>query len=168
VRVFAYVPEQYIPYITKAEKVFLRFQEYPGRDFVGTVSNISGGVDPTTKTLQVEIHVPNADQKLLPGMYVQARFQAPSHIKLPIVPSTTLQTRPDGSFMYTVDGHHIVHVHKVDIGRDLGGQLEIAGGIKIGDKVILSPSDQIQDGILVMPVVAPLAQPTVSATKAAK
>jgi len=168
VRVFAYVPEQYIPYIHKGEEVFLRFQEYPGHDFTGTVSNVSGGVDPATKTLQVEIHVPNSDHKLLPGMYVQARFQAPSQVKLPIVPSTTLQTRPDGSFMYTVDGHHIVHVHKVEIGRDLGGQLEIAGGIKVGDKVIISPSDQIQDGKLVLPVLAPLAPPTVSATKAAK
>jgi multidrug efflux pump subunit AcrA (membrane-fusion protein) len=99
-------------------------------------------------------------------MYVQARFQAPTVIILPIVPSTCLQTRPDGSYMYTVDGHHKVHVHKVDIGRDLGGQLEIASGIKTGDKVIINPSDLIQDGITVYPVLAPM--PTTSPAAAAK
>jgi len=58
-------------------------------------------------------------------MYVQARFRLHLKSRMPIVPSTTLQTRPDGSFMYTVDGN-IVHVHKVEIrGRDLGGHWKL-------------------------------------------
>jgi RND family efflux transporter MFP subunit len=155
-RVFVYVPEQYVSFIHTGEEARLNFQEYPGHDFVGTVANVSGGVDPTSKTLQVEIHVQNADHKLLPGMYAKVRFEAPSLVRLPVVPATTVQTRADGTFMYVVDAQKRVHMRKVEIGRDLGGYFEIANGLSAGDQVIISPSDVIKDGLLVSPVVAPM------------
>jgi RND family efflux transporter MFP subunit len=154
-RVFVYVPEQYVPYIHEGQKAILQFQEYPNRDFIATVSNVSGGIDPASRTLQVEIHVPNPKNLLLPGMYAQVRFQCPAKIRPPIVPDTTLQTRADGNFMYTIDVQSKVHVHKVEIGRDLGGQFEIASGLAVGDKVIVSPSDMLHDGMLVTPVIQP-------------
>ncbi|HEY9680974.1 MAG TPA: efflux RND transporter periplasmic adaptor subunit [Oculatellaceae cyanobacterium] len=156
-RVFVYVPEQYVSFIALNEHAKLSFQEYPTREFDGVVSNVSGGIDPASKTLQVEIHVPNADHKLLPGMYAKVRFQAPSKIRLPIVPATTLQTRADGLFMYTVDQDNKIHMHKVSVARDLGGQFEIANGINSGDKVIVNPSDELREGQSCSPVVMPSA-----------
>jgi RND family efflux transporter MFP subunit len=153
-RVFVYVPEQYVPYIHTGETAQLRFQEYPNRDFAATVSNVSGGVDSTSRTLQVEIHIPNPTHQLLPGMYTQVRFQAPAKVRLPVVPATTMQTRADGCFMYTVDGKNVVHMHKVEIGRDLGGQFEVARGIASGDHVIVSPSDRLIEGMKVNPIQA--------------
>lgn len=159
-RVFVYVPEQYVPYIHQGEVAKLRFPEYPRQDFEGTVTNVSGGLDETSKTLQVEIHVPNQNHVLLPGMYAKVRFQAPSSMRLPVIPSSTLQTRADGQFVYIVDNNNVVQVHKVDVGRDLGGQLEVANGVNNGDKVIISPQDYITDGMKVNPVMAPVQQVT--------
>ena len=154
-RVFVYVPEQYVPYIHDQQKAILNFQEYPLKDFTGVVTHVAGGLDPNSKTLQVEIHVPNPSHTLMPGMYAQVRFQAPSGIRLPVVPATTLQVRADGSFIYTVDAQNRAHMHKLAIGRDLGGKFEVAKGITVGDKVIVNPPDNIQDGMLVNPVLAP-------------
>jgi RND family efflux transporter MFP subunit len=165
-RAWVYVPEQYIPYIHLAEEVKLNFQEFPGHDFLGTVTNVSGGVDLTSKSLQVEIHLPNANHKLLPGMYAQAHFEAPSTTRLAVVPATTVQTRPDGLFVYTIDEQNRLHMHKLEIGRDLGGQFEVFKGITPGDKVIVNPTDDMQDGLLVKPVLAPVS--TKSADKPAK
>jgi multidrug efflux system membrane fusion protein len=151
-RVFVYVPEQYVPFIATNEHAKLSFQEYPGREFDAIVSNVSGGIDPASKTLQVEIHVPNADHTLLPGMYAKVRFEAPSKVRQPIVPATTLQTRADGGFMFTVDAANKIHMHKVSIGRDLGGQFEVSSGIKVGDKVIINPSDELREGQACTPV----------------
>jgi len=155
-RVFVYVPEQYVSFIHDGEKAILTFQEYAGQEFVGTVTNVSGGVDPTSKTLQTEIHVQNQDHKLLPGMYAQVRFQCPAIVRLPVVPATTVQVRADGNYMFTVDSNNRVQMHKIEIGRDLGGFFEIAKGISPGDHVIISPTDQIQDGMTVTAVVAPI------------
>ena len=158
-RVFVYVPEQYVEYVEDKEHAILDFQEFPTTHFDGIVTNVSGGIDPQSKTLQVEIHVPNANHKLLPGMYAQVRFQVPTKIRLPVVPATTLQTRPDGAFMFVVDKAHHAHLHKVFVGRDLGGQFEIASGINVGDLVIINPSDEIRDDMLVTPTVVDLPKP---------
>jgi hypothetical protein len=65
-----------------------------------------------------------------------------------------VQTRADGCFVYTVDKQNVVHLHKVEIGRDLGGYFEIARGISSGDIVIVSPPDSVHDGLTVSPVQA--------------
>ena len=155
-RVFVYVPEQYVVYIENGEHAILDFQEFPSSHFDGIVSNVSGGIDPQSKTLQVEIHVPNAKHKLLPGMYAQVRFQVPTKVRLPVVPATTCQTRPDGAFMFTVDKENRAHLHKVFVGRDLGGSFEIASGINVGDLVIINPSDEIRDNMEVTPTIVEL------------
>jgi RND family efflux transporter MFP subunit len=157
-RVFVYVPEQYVSFIHTGEKAQLNFQEYARQNFDGIVSNVSGGIDPLSKTLQVEIHVPNANHKLLPGMYAQVIFEAPSKIRLPVVPATTVATRPNGDFIYTVDSQNHAHMHKCIIGRDLGGQFEIASGINAGDSVIVNPSDEIRDDMVVTPVLQRIAK----------
>jgi RND family efflux transporter MFP subunit len=156
-RIFVYVPEQFVPFIQQGEQTLVNVQEYPGRDFTGTVAHVAGGLDQTSKTLQVEIHIPNADHKLLPGMYARVRFEAPAQNSLTVIPATTVQTRPDGSYVYSLDEQNRVHMHKVEIGRDLGGQFEIARGLQAGQRVIVNPSDELQEGLLVKPVAAPTA-----------
>lgn len=153
-RVFVYVPEQYVSYIHTGEKVILSFQTYPRQKFEAVVANVAGGLDAESKTLQVEIHVANNDGKLLPGMYAQCKFEAPSQFRLPLVPATTLQVRPDGGFVYVVDNQNRVHVRKMTIGRDLGGQFEVANGVNVGERVIVNPTDQLQENELVSPVAA--------------
>jgi RND family efflux transporter MFP subunit len=164
-RVFVYVPEQYVPYIHVGDKAKLEFQEYSGRSFIALVSNISGGIDPASKTLQVEIHVQNPDNKLLPGMYARVHFQCATNIREPVVPATTVQTRADGNFIYTVDSENRIQMHKVEIGRDLGGQFEIAKGIQVGDTVVLNPTSEVQDGVVVNQVKAVLTKAESNAAK---
>ena len=86
----------------------------------------------------------------------KVRFQAPATLRLPVVPASTLQTRADGSFVYIVDSSNVVHMHKLEVGRDLGGQFEVSKGVNTGDKVIISPQDIIRDGMKVEPVLAPI------------
>ncbi|CAN5150414.1 efflux RND transporter periplasmic adaptor subunit [soil metagenome] len=155
-RVFVNVPEQYVPYIHANQQAHLRFQEYPGRDFTGIVTNVAGGLDSTSKTLQVEIHVNNGKHELMPGMYAKVSFQSKSAVPLPIIPATTLQTKPDGSFIYVVDAQNRAHMRRLEIGRDLGGQFEVASGVNAGEKVVVHPPDDLVDGMLVQAVPVPV------------
>lgn len=152
-RIYVDVPEQYLSNVHVGETARLTFQEFPGKDFSGKVSNIAGGLDPTSKTLQVEILIDNRDHKLMPGMYAQVTFRAPSTFRLPIIPASCVQSRASGMFAYVVDSHNRVHVSRIEIARDLGGQVEINRGLNIDDRVIISPSDEINDGMLVRPLV---------------
>lgn len=162
-RVFVNVPEQYVSFIHVNQVAHLRFQEYPGRDFSGTVTNVAGGLDPASKTLQVEIHLNNANHALMPGMYAKVSFQSKSEIRLPIIPATTLQTKPDGSFIFVVDEQNRAHLRRMEIGRDLGGQFEVSSGVTAGERVIVHPPDDLVDGMLVRAVPVTVAAPVSAA-----
>lgn len=151
-RIYAYIPEQYISEVHVGQTAALTFQSFPNERFTGTVTYVAGGLNPTSRTLQVEIHVPNAGGRLMPGMYAEVHFEALSKTRLPIVPGSAVQFIADGCFVYTIDNQNHVRMRKVTVARDLGGQVEIQNGISIGEKVVVTTTDDVVDGALVTPV----------------
>ncbi len=102
----------------------------------------------------VEVQVPNNDGALLPGMYAQvdlssARAEAP----LPI-PGDALIVRAEGTQVAVVGPDHTVHLQKIEIGRDYGDRLEVAGGLQEGDTLIVNPGDVVREGVKVNTVPA--------------
>ena len=68
-RVFINVPQIYSPVVSQGTKAYLQLMEFPGEKFQGHITNISGAIDPTTRTLLTEVQVPNPDGRLFPGAY---------------------------------------------------------------------------------------------------
>jgi membrane fusion protein, multidrug efflux system len=66
------VSERFVPFIKQGMEVSLRADVYPGEVFVGVVSRIHPTVNPLTRTFMVELVVPNANEKLRPGMFTRA------------------------------------------------------------------------------------------------
>ena len=155
-RVFAYVPEQYVSAVHLGATTGLSFQAFPGQKFTGKVIYVAGGIDPDSRTLQVEIHVPNQDHKLLPGMYAQIKFQEPSTSNIGIIPASAVETTAGGAFVYVIDQNNRLRRTPIQIAVDLGGRIAVDKGVRPGDKVVVSISDDILDGALVNPVLLPL------------
>lgn len=160
-RIFVYVPEQFVPDVKVGHLADLEFQAYPSKKFTGTVIRLAGGLDPLSKTLQCELHVQNPDHKLLPGMYCQVGFKVQSQRGLTILPATTVQTLGGGQFVYVVGKDNRVQRRNADIRRDLGSDVEMSTAVSPGEKVILSPSDEVVAGLLVSPEPAPEQKDTV-------
>jgi hypothetical protein len=76
-RVFIDVPQADSPAVSKGTKAYLQVQEFPGEKFEGRITNISGAIDPATRTLLTEVQVPNADGRLFPGAYAQVHLVLP-------------------------------------------------------------------------------------------
>ncbi len=127
-RVFVPVPEVYAPAIHDGATATLTVDEYPGQAFTGTVARNSSAIDQNSRTLNVEVDVPNAAHRLLPGSYAFVHFKLPEEAQLLSVPANTLIFRAQGTQVGVVrDGH--VHLQNVTIGRDNGNTLEIASGL---------------------------------------
>src|SRR5262249_43101281 len=73
-RVFVQVPQTFAPAVRAGETAELRVREFPGRAFPGVIARTAGALDPASRTLRVEVDVPNADRVLLAGMYAQVRL----------------------------------------------------------------------------------------------
>ncbi|HEX3637907.1 MAG TPA: efflux RND transporter periplasmic adaptor subunit [Paraburkholderia sp.] len=144
-RVYVQLPQAYAQNVSVGQKVVVTQAELPDQQFHGTITHISGAIDVPTRSLQVEVTLPNPDGKLRPGAYVQVAVPAVAHARL-TVPGNALLFRAEGPRVAVVDANGNVVLHKIVIARDLGQSLEIESGIEANDKVIINPSDSIADG----------------------
>jgi RND family efflux transporter MFP subunit len=144
-RVFVAVPEVYAPDIHNGDTATLTLDEYPGQTFTGIVTRNSGSIDPSSRTLNVEVDVNNHNEKLLPGAYVFVHFKIPVQSRELSIPSDALIFRAQGLQVGLVRNGH-VHLQAITIGKDNGKSVEVATGLTGSDKVILSPSDSLAEG----------------------
>ena len=144
-RVFVQLPQAYAQNIKVGEDVVVTQAELPGQQFNGRITHISGAIDVPTRSLQVEVTLRNPDGKLRPGAYVQVSLPSGARAQL-TVPGNALLFRAEGPRVAVVDNDGIVHLHKVTIAQDLGQTLEIENGVEPNDRVIINPSDSIEDG----------------------
>ncbi|HEY4352048.1 MAG TPA: efflux RND transporter periplasmic adaptor subunit [Paraburkholderia sp.] len=145
-RVYVNVPQAYSQQIHANEAAYLTLTETPGKHYPGTVARTSGAVDPTQRTMLVEVAVDNRNGELLPGAYAQVHFALSSQGAPYTLPGNALLFRPNGVNVATVDEHQRVKLMKVHLGIDYGTRVAIASGLSGNEQVILNPQDSIVDG----------------------
>lgn len=145
-RVYVQVPQEYAYDVVVGQKAELAFIERPGHTYEATITRTAGAVDPTTRTLQVELDVPNPKGELFSGSYASVRFtQAPAHNALTIADNTII-FQAAGNQVAVVDGDNKVHLRDIKVGRDFGNVIEVLDGLNPDDRVINNPPDFISDG----------------------
>jgi len=154
VRIYVNVPQMNASSVRTGQAAQLRVSNLPGRTFTGTVARTANALDPNSRTMLVEVQVPNPDAALLPGMYAQVDLSSARTNPPLLVPSDTLIARGDGTMVAIVRKDHTVHLQKVDVGRDYGDRLEIIGGLHEGDTIIPNPGEAAREGMEVDPVPA--------------
>lgn len=148
-RTYVNVPQTNASSIHAGQKALVSVTNLPGRTFAGTVARTANSLDPSSRTLLVEVQVPNADGSLMPGMYAQVDFSN-SRANAPLlVPAEALMVRADGTQIAVVGPDSIVHLQKIVIGRDYGDRLEVLQGLQAGDRIIANPGDDAREGVKV-------------------
>ncbi len=157
-RTYVNVPQSDSSSIHVGQKASLTVSNLPGRKFAGLVARTANALDPSSRTLLVEVHVPNGDGALLPGMYAEVDLSSTRPNPPLLVPSEALITRGDGATVALVRPDHTVHMQPVQVGRDYGDRMEITGGLEPGDIIIPNPGDAAHEGLKVNPVSASAAR----------
>jgi RND family efflux transporter MFP subunit len=154
-RVFVDVPQSDAPYVTPATGVYLSAPQYPGRHIAAKVARNTGSIDPTSRTLRVEVDVDNQDGALMPGAYAQVHLQLQASSPALDLPVSALLFRPDGVTVAVVDGQGRAVLKTMQVGRDFGTHVEITTGLAATDRVIDNPGDSLSTGQIVQ--IAPAA-----------
>jgi multidrug efflux pump subunit AcrA (membrane-fusion protein) len=145
-------------------------QELPDAMFPGMVTRTSSSLDAGSRTLLTEVQVDNRGGKLLPGMYAQVQFMTARKDPPFLVPDAALVVRSDGTwlaFLSSLTAQELeqlkaqgvdsamlaqvrrVHFQRVQPGRDYGIQLEILDRLRVGQEVVVDPTDAVQEGAIV-------------------
>jgi RND family efflux transporter MFP subunit len=148
-RVYVQVPQQYVFDVKPGQKAELTFLERPDKAFEATVTRTAGAVDPTTRTLQVELQVPNPNGELFSGTYSQVRFNRSPNQGAMTISDNAIIFRAEGTQVAVVDGGNKVKLRDIKVGRDYGDAIEVLGGLNTNDQVINNPPDSIADGMSV-------------------
>lgn len=151
-RTYVNVPQVNAQDVRAGQTAFLTTTELPNRKFEGKVTRTSNALDPSSRTLLVEVQVPNPDGKLLPGMYVDVDLSLPRKDPPLLISGDTLVVRPGGTMVALLDSKDSVHFQRITVGTDFGDKIEVLAGLKAGDRAIVNPNDAIQEGARVNPV----------------
>jgi len=151
-RTYVNVPQTNASSIHVGQPARLTVTNLPGRTFTGTVTRTANSLDPSSRTMLVEVQVPNADGALLPGMYAQVDLSSPRVNAPLLIPGDALIVLATGTQVAIVRPDSTVHLQKIQVGRDYGDRLEVLSGLEMGDKIIANPGDSAREGVKVDPV----------------
>jgi RND family efflux transporter MFP subunit len=145
-RVQVSVPQNHSSLVKPGMGAELFVHELGSTAFAAKVARSAGAFDPATRTILVELNVPNADGKLIPGMYGQVKFQLVNASPNLVIPVTALIVGGEGLRVAVLDDSDAVHYKSVKVVRDLGKEVEIAEGLNEKERVINNPRDTLAEG----------------------
>ncbi len=145
-RLYVYVPQVYAPQVKVGDAVTVSLAERGGIQYQGTIARTARAIDTATRTMQVEIRVPNPNDALIAGAYVQATLPIKVDGTALLVPTNVLLFRPEGIFVATVDAQGRVKLAAVKLGVDFGNNVAVMSGLRAQDHVIVNPADSLADG----------------------
>src|ERR1700756_4923866 len=145
-RVFVSVPQIYSQAATPGLAADLTFAEFPGQRFQGKLVRTSRSIDPTARTLNVEVDVDNAKGELLPGAYTEVHLKLKESIPTMTIPVSALLFRQEGLRIAVVKSDNTAELEPVTLGRDFGDVAEITTGLTGQERIISNPPDSIIDG----------------------
>ena len=150
IRTQVFVPQDQAFGLAPGVKAVVRVPEMPDRTFPGEVTRIADALQQGTRTLLVEIDVPNPDGALTPGIYCTVDLQIPRKTPSLLIPANAIIFNR-GGLQVAVVHNGVAHIQKISVARDLGTQVEVRDGVKAGDQVILNPTVELMDGSRVRP-----------------
>jgi RND family efflux transporter MFP subunit len=154
-RLYVFVPQVYAHQVKIGDAVTVTLAERAGEQYRGSVARTARAIDTATRTMQVEIRVPNPQNALITGSYVQVTLPINADAKALVVPTNVLLFRPEGTRIALVDAGGRVRLTLVKLGTDFGDSVEVLSGLDAGDRIVLNPADSLADGDVVTLSAAP-------------
>jgi membrane fusion protein (multidrug efflux system) len=153
------LPQQAVAQLAVGAKVEAKVDAFPDRMFTGKITAINPKIETASRNIQVRATLPNADQKLLPGMFATVQLETGAAQRLITLPQTAVSYNPYGSLVYLVDdkgkdadGKPQLTARQVFVttGATRGDQVAILKGVAEGDMVVTSGQIKLRNGVPVV------------------
>lgn len=144
-KIVANILEKDIPLLKAGMKARIRVESYPGRTFEGRVEKINSTLDLSTRTLQVEIYIPNADRPLKPGMFANVDLVLLEKPQTLVIPRGAVLEGGSEMTVFVVEAKQAVR-KPITIGYEQDGMVEVLKGLNEGEQVIIKGQQLIRNG----------------------
>jgi len=148
VRTLIEVVEKDVPLVKIGQKAEVRAEAYPDRVFEGRVTRIVQALNRATRTMTVEVDLPNKDHVLKGGMFARVEVLVgvhPSAVQIPLDAVTRLE---ENQYVYVVQ-NGAAHQVPVEVGSRIENRIEVTKGLTGSEQVIVSGKDLVSEGTVV-------------------
>jgi RND family efflux transporter MFP subunit len=145
VRAITAVPESDVPFVDRGDPATLVVRALPERTFAAAVTRAADALDPATRTMRVEVDVPNPDGALRPGMYGELSLDLDQRPGVLTLPATAVMNDKGQTVVYVVGGG-TAHKVAVTTGAEDGGRIEIRAGLDGTEQVVAEGGGALSDG----------------------
>lgn len=150
VKLMVNVTESELPKVHKGMPAAITFDTYGDEKFSGVVSTVMPTVDPQSRTFGVEITLPNADGRVLPGMFGRATLNLGKADRVVVPDKAVVKQQGSGNqYVYVLNPDGTVSYNQVELGQRLGDEYELISGVESGSQVVTTGQAKLANGIKV-------------------
>ena len=139
------IPEKNVPLLNKVTGLTVTADAIPGVNFNAVVKKISGAVDLTTRTMQIEIDIENPNKMLKPGMFANINMILDKKENTLILPNQVVQDDDKGNFVYLLKPDSTVEKRYVKIGIKQDTKYEVLSGVTESDLLVFVGQSLVRD-----------------------
>jgi HlyD family secretion protein len=139
------VPEAFAAEVNPGDRAAVRLQEMKGRVVEAKVTRTAWSLDPRTRTIRVEIDIPNPGAKLLPGLYAYATVVAEEHPEVLTLPVTAVAGEPGKDYCVAIVAGKAAR-RPIQVGLSDGTRTEVVSGLDGGEAVVKANAASLTDG----------------------
>ena len=161
------VPESLASSVRDGEPADIRVKA-TDEHFSGKVTRSTDALDRSTRTMQVEVDVPNRDYKLTPGMYADVSLRVQNDPNALTLPLQAISRDADKTTVLLVDSQNHVEEREIHTGIEGSDRIQILSGLNEGDRVIVGNLSKYRPGQHVDPKLSTMADEKYSAEKGAQ
>ena len=144
-RIVANVLEKDIPLLRTGMSAKIRSESYPEKVFEGRVEKVNSALDLPTRTLQVEIYIPNRTRLLKPGMFSNVEVALLTKPQALVIPREAILEAGNGMSVFVVEGNKALR-RPITIGYEQERMVEVLQGLNEGDQVVIKGQQMIREG----------------------
>ena len=148
VRTLIEVVEKDVPLVRVGQRAEIRAEAYPLRVFEGTVTRVVQALNRATRTMTVEVDLPNKDHLLKGGMFARVEVLVDRHLNAIQIPLDAVSRLEEFQYVYIVqDGK--AHQVPVELGSRVENRVEVVKGLAGDEQLIVSGKDLVSEGMAV-------------------
>ena len=140
------ITEQGVAFAKRGAPIQIRVLPYPGESFAGEVFFVSPTLDPAARRLILKAWVPNADERLRPGLFADVDLEVARRENALLVPESAVVLDRHGTFVWRVDDDDTAHRVPIEVGLRKGGRVEVTMGLRPGDTVVMAGTHKVSEG----------------------
>jgi RND family efflux transporter MFP subunit len=147
------IPERAVAGVRAGESVGVQVSSLH-RTFPGKIVRLSGQIDTQTRTMHVEVDVPNPKYELVPGMYASVEIPLQKAMSVLALPIQSVQVAGEGrGSVYVVNKENRIEKRDVTLGLQTAAFIEITSGLQENELALFGEVGQYKPGQLVSPKV---------------